>query len=109
MNKWTVVLLFIGQVAWADGWFCEQDAGKRTENGFWICGLGESLSEGDARSKAQSDAIRSFQQLCEASSDCVSAKTSVVPERTSCKQDRTGIWKCYRLVIFYLGEPPEKE
>lgn len=108
-NKWILCLLFFANSAFADGWFCEQDAAKRTENGFWVCGMGESLHEGDARARAQTDALRSFRQLCDESSDCISAKTSVVPERTSCSQDRQGIWKCHRLIIIYLGDIPEKE
>lgn len=108
-NKWIFLLLFVCQTALADGWFCEQDAGKRTEDGFWVCGMGEALQEGVARANAQSDALRSFHQLCGSSSDCVDAKTSVVPERTSCKQDRTGIWKCHRLLIIYLGGMPVNE
>lgn len=103
MKSILFVILFIPSLSFADGWFCEDDAGKRDGNIIYSCGMGDDLDEAGARLKALKDALTQFDLICEASSDCYSRHRTVEPKRTSCHRDPRGFITCARLIVVTLG------
>ncbi len=98
MKTLILALLSASNVALAEGWFCENEAGKREGNTIQACGIGEMMDEGAARHFALLDARREFETICAMSEDCSNKPVSVEPLRTSCKPFN-GHWKCYRLIV----------
>lgn len=97
-----MILISIG--AEAEDWFCTEEAAVRDGNQLQVCGIGESMTEGGARSRALKLAIEEASLLCSVSTDCRGQKVMVVPKRTTCSRDKQGIWKCYRLVLVFIGD-----
>lgn len=100
---WLFVLALNSAFATED-WLCTTEAAVREGTKLSVCGIGESMYEGDARSRALRNAIEDGKLLCEVSSDCRDHKTKVLPQRTSCSQDKQGLWKCFRLVVISIDE-----
>lgn len=94
--------MFMHQFATADGWFCQEESGKREGDTILSCGVAEWNDEGIARKKALDAAIDEFQSICEISEDCKRRKIIVEPKRTSCAKDSRGIIKCYRMIAIKL-------
>lgn len=90
------------------GWLCEEVASQRKGNSIYACGIGSGADETTARTQAFDNARAEFNQVCEASDDCRGRQVSVSPERTSCKKENANI-KCYRLVVFQIGDPTQKK
>jgi hypothetical protein len=99
--KTLIILLLIGNQAFSDDWFCQHESGKREGDTIWACGIGEAISEGDARHNALKDAQREFSEICEMSNDCMGKKLNVDPQRTTCSP-HNGHMKCYRLLVINL-------
>ena len=102
MKKLMVLILF-SSTAFADSWFCSQEASKREANVLWMCGIGEGLAEGEARIAALNNALKQFEIVCSSSDDCAGRPKSIDPERTECKRDPKGYVSCTRLIIVTLG------
>lgn len=83
-------------------WFCEQTSSKREGNVLWVCGMGDSTSEGGARMEALKNALDQFNIICKASSDCGFHPRTIDPQRTSCKKDPRGFFSCVRLIVVTL-------
>lgn len=102
-----VLLLTFLSLVHADdsgSWMCEQTASKRNGSIIYSCGVGEGLTEGEARAQALRDAFREFNAICDESSDCKGRPKTVDPQRTSCKKDPKGYVVCYRLIVTTLGD-----
>lgn len=88
----------------ADDWFCSTESGRRNDKVFWACGVGESQVEGAARTKALQAAVDEFTTICKMSSDCKDKPMRVEPKRLTCKEDKLGFYKCYRLIEVEIGD-----
>lgn len=95
-------LMFCKSALAKDNWFCEREAGVKIGNTYQICGVSERENdEGMARGDALKKALQDFYQICGLSADCAGHPLSVEPGRTSCEEEKFGVyhyWKCYRLV-----------
>lgn len=97
-----LILFMSSTVRAGDQWLCTEEASQRSGDVISSCGIGESESEGEARSMAFDNAKAEFARICETSSDCVGHEISTHPKRTSCEQ-KNGKYKCYRLVQYAIG------
>jgi hypothetical protein len=100
----TLILLFLSLNAYADQWFCTDEASSRSNNIIKSCGIGQAATEESARAKAFENARLEFRQVCNSSSDCIGRFIYSKPLRTECSQDSDG-YKCYRMVQFRIGDP----
>lgn len=100
MKTWIVsFMVFLPLTAFAkDGWVCEEEASVKDGEVYSVCGIGESMEEGYARTRALQAAFTEFDLICGASSDCHHRPNYVVPKRTTCERSKQGLWKCYRLI-----------
>ena len=99
-----IAALCLAQGALAEDWMCKEVASQRSGNIIKSCGFGNGADENAARSSAFQHAKKEFGSICAISSDCRGRAISVQPERTSCEKDGAG-YKCYRLIVFTIGEP----
>jgi hypothetical protein len=98
----------ICSVAAADeDWYCKEVATQRFGNVFRSCGVGEGADENAARRAAFENAKKEFGSICAISSDCRGRAIHVQPERTSCAKGTSAGYKCYRLIVFSVGDPVE--
>lgn len=103
MKTIIIMTLFCSQHIMADQWFCSEESGRREGNVMYACGVGESMSEGYSRERALSAAINEFKTICEMSSDCKDREISVEPKRLECQHDKSGIIRCYRLIVVTIS------
>lgn len=95
---------FAASIAQAEGWLCQEVASQRSGNVVRSCGVGLGADENAARRDAFENARTEFNALCSASTDCDGHEVSVYPERTSCEPESGGGYKCYRLLVFTIGD-----
>lgn len=72
------------------------------------CGVGLGSDENAARRDAFKNAKTEFAALCRVSDDCEGREVTVSPERTSCEPQSGGGYKCYRLLVFNIGDKTDK-
>lgn len=82
-----------------ESWLCTEEGAVQEGHELSVCGIGESMTEGAARSSALKNAIEEAVILCDLSSSCRGHKTTVLPKRTTCSQDKQGVWKCFRMIL----------
>ena len=94
-------------------WLCKEESSQRRGNEIVSCGIGFGSDESSARLNAFDSAKSEFNRVCESSADCKSHEITTAPQRTTCEEKdstKTG-FKCYRLVVFTIGNAvptPEK-
>lgn len=105
MKQLVLILLLFSHAAYSETkeqWFCTDETSQRQGDVWYACGIGEGMTEGEARSLSLTASIREFGRVCEISSDCNGVKRTVEPKRTSCLESKDKIWKCYRLIQITL-------
>lgn len=99
-----ILIIFSSLCSFAkEAWMCTEDSSQLKGTSYYICGVGEAHTETEARKAALINASDEYHTLCELSHDCNTHHTQVDPQRTTCSKDGDG-WKCYRLVVFIMGE-----
>ncbi len=88
---------------YAADWLCTEESSQRVENTIQACGIGMSVNEKTARQEAFISAKQEFSNICDSDFGCKNHAVSVKPRRTSC-QVESGIYTCYRLIEFTIGE-----
>jgi hypothetical protein len=101
------VVLVCASTALADDWLCKQESSQLVEKSLQACGIGEGKDENDARTKAFENARAEFLRVCSASDTCKHKEVSVEPKRTTCEKTKSG-HRCYRLVVFTIGDANSK-
>jgi hypothetical protein len=96
--------LIISFSAYSADWYCKSVASERIGNTVKSCGIGEGLSENDAREASFLNARKEFLNICQASDDCKSHLITIVPQRTSCEVSKDNKFICHRLLEFVIGE-----
>ena len=100
---YTLMLFGLDAMA-TDDWFCKDGSGRREGKTIQACGVGEGLTESEARQLSLSNALHEFHELCDISSDCAEHDLRVTPERMTCGQEKVPsfihgyLWKCYRMI-----------
>jgi thiamine pyrophosphokinase len=104
--RYLMLGLLISSHLVAADWLCTEEASQRKGNSIYACGIGEGSDEGAARLTAFDAAKIEFSKICSASDDCKMHRIAVSPERTACEKS-FGRFKCYRLIVFAIGEEVE--
>lgn len=108
MKKLLTMFFFPMMSQGADGWFCTESASKIQHSNIFVCGIGESRTEAEARNVSFENAKIEFKNICEMSDNCKDHETSVMPQRMSCVKSEEG-YKCFRMVVFEIGPIVKKE
>lgn len=101
-------LLLLAQPTLADAWLCTEASSQRRGSSVYSCGVGIGKDENAARLNAFDNAKSEFKRICSASDDCKGHNITVSPERTSCDKNSDS-YKCYRLIVFTIGEPSKNK
>jgi hypothetical protein len=84
-------------------WLCTEDGSQRNGSIVKACGVAIASDEPKARTLAMTYAREEFQQVCDASSDCVNHLVTMEPARTTCSVEGSMV-KCYRLLVYHISE-----
>ena len=97
----TLILLFLSLNAYADQWFCTDEALMRSGDTVKACGIGEDAKESKARAKAYEAARVDFNEYCYNAGDCWGHYLAVEPLRTECIKGDEGYkcWRMFRVII----------
>lgn len=102
MPKAKLLLFFLicfPVTAHAAQWFCKEGASSKINNTYEVCGIGEEVTENEARKTALKNAFEEFDLVCNRSDDCRNKYKQISPLRTDCDLNEDK-YKCYR--AFYI-------
>lgn len=102
-----LALFLVTQVQASDDWLCKSQATQREGDSFHSCGVAWAKDENGSRLQALENAKTEFASICSASDDCAGKAVQATPGRTDCQEELNGI-RCYRSVIFTIGEPVKR-
>lgn len=89
----------------SESWLCTTESSQVQGDKVLACGVGTGRDEESARNKALQSAKHEFSQLCQLSTNCSGKAVGIDPKRTTC-DEKDGIYKCYRLIVFTVSEKP---
>lgn len=98
------ILSYPNSLLASETWFCTSESSKIVGDQIQSCGVGIAPDEAQARSKAFDMAKHEFDTLCAISDECKTRKVAVNPGRTTCEVNALGETKCYRMLMFTLGD-----
>ncbi len=101
------LLMFIFASAAHAQWLCRDASSIRSGQTITACGVGQSQSLEDARSKSRESAIEEFKRICNESADCFEFDYTINPKRTDC-EIKSNIHTCYRALDFEIGTRKRK-
>lgn len=107
MELLTATFLFILNptiYAAESNWLCKEESSQRRDNSLYSCGVASGKDENEARLKAFDNAKAEFSKICSLSDDCRDHQVTVTPQRTACEEVTETRFRCYRLIVFSIGE-----
>ena len=88
----------------SDDWLCKEASSQIRGSTIAACGVASARTEDEARESAFNNAKKEFGQVCDSNSNCKEHKFTLTPERTTCDSLGKDQFKCYRLLIYAIGD-----